>query len=190
MSNKFLAFALLLPGVTFSQSPDQDRYRAEIRPFFNFGKQADNFTQSSSDLGGGLEASFDLNRRLALTGSYALTRIGRGQCLSLFAGGDYPCGPIENEKLREFMGGVRLSFPGQGGIGIPYITGTLGEAKLDRTLVATGSERSTEFAYGIGVGFELRPTRRFGFAFEARAVEAVSSKEWFICLSPGFSFRF
>jgi hypothetical protein len=65
-----------------------------------------------------------LNRHVALTGHYALDRIGRSYILCFST-----CPPLAEEKMHEFMGGVRLSVPNHSRI-TPYAAGTIGAVRL------------------------------------------------------------
>jgi len=178
MTNKLAGCALLFCCTAFSQNSDPGR--GEIRGFI--GTTVDTSSILSEEkLGGGVEGAFHLNRHVAVTANYALNRVGTGGFCFAF-----PCGPFPDEKIHEFMGGVRLSTATRVA---PYVLATIGGIRTEN-FHAAASGKSTEFALGVGVGLDFRITRNTGIALEVRGIDAVSSQVWFVRPTIGFFFRF
>jgi len=181
MRHKLVVSMLLFCGAGFSQSTDLAQGRFEVR---GFGGPAVDTSSIFGDLkfSGGVEAAMGLNRYLALTGHYALDRIGRSNWC--FFG---PCTPLENEKMHEFMGGLRLSVP-QSRV-TPYAAGTIGAVRLVN-FNSSVSSPSTQFAVGVGLGLNIRISHGTGVALDLHTIHAVSTEIWVIRPTAGFYFRF
>ncbi len=173
---------LLFCGVGFSQSADLERGRYEVRGFGGLAGDSSNIF-GDPKFSGGVGAAMGLNRYVALTGHYALDRIGRSNWC--FFG---PCAPLANEKAHEFMGGLRLSFPNHSRI-TPYAAGTIGAVRLVN-FSSSATIPSTQFAVGVGVGLNIRIHQRIGVALDLHAVHAVSTEVWVIRPTAGFYYRF
>jgi len=177
----FLSVVFAVPGL--SQSVDLDRGRVEINGFIGTTVDTSSVFGTSAKVGGGVEAAFGVNRHVAITGDYSFNRIGQTGFLCFG-----PCMPLPDETIHEFMGGVRFSLPNSSRF-TPYATGTVGGLRLGNFgLSSAGS--STEFALGMGLGLDVRITRRTGILVDLRGVDAVSPGIWFVQPSAGFFFRF
>jgi hypothetical protein len=182
MRHRLVVSMLLFCGVGFPQSADLERGRYEVRGFGGLAVETSNIL-GDSKFSGGVGAAMGLNRYVALTGHYALDRIGRSNWC--FFG---PCAPLANEKMYEFMGGLRLSFPNHSRV-TPYAAGTIGAVRLVN-FRSSASSPSTQFAVGAGLGLSIRIRPRFGVALDLHAIHAVSTEIWVIRPTAGFYYRF
>jgi hypothetical protein len=165
-------------GIGFSQSTDLGK--SEIRGFIGTAVDTSIILGTSAKLGGGVEGAYYLNPHVAVTGNYTLSRIGN-EGICLFSA----CAPFPDEKFHELMGGVRLALPRRVS---PYVSATIGGLRTEN-FVNTASGQTTEFAFGIGVGLNIRITRRTGIGLDLRGINATSSKVWIVQPSAGFYFR-
>jgi hypothetical protein len=173
---------LLFCGAGFSQSADLERGIYEVRGFVGRAGHAPTVF-GHSKLSGGVGAAMGLNRYLALTGHYALDRMSRlNWC---FIG---PCTPLDNERMHEFMGGLRLSFPNDSRV-TPYAAGTFGAVRLVN-FGSSVSNPSTRFGVGAGLGLNIRIRPRIGIALDLHPVHAVSTEIWVVRLTAGMYYRF
>lgn len=173
---------LLFCGVGFSQSADLERGRYEVRGFGGLAGDSSNIF-GDPKFSGGVGAAMGLNRYVALTGHYALDRIGRSYFLCFST-----CPPLADEKMNEFMGGVRLSVPNHSRI-TPYAAGTIGAVRLVN-FGSSVSNPSTQLGVGAGLGLNIRIRPRIGIALDLHTVHAVSTEVWVIRPTAGFYYRF
>jgi hypothetical protein len=179
MKKALLACMLAFCGISFSQSADLGR--SEVRGFVNSALDVSTILGASPKLGGGVEGAYYLNPHVAVTGNYTFARIGdNGFCL--FGN----CAPLPDEKIHEFMGGVRLSLPWRVS---PYVSGAIGGLRSEN-LGNSAPGGHTEFALGFGVGLNIRITRMTGIGLDLRGIDATSSQVWLVQPSAGFYFRF
>lgn len=182
MRHKIVVFMLLFCGAGFSQSAHLEQGRFEVRGFGGLAGDSSNIF-GDPKFSGGVGAAMGLNRYVALTGHYALDRIGRSNWC--FSG---PCAPLANEKAHEFMGGLRLSLPNHSRV-TPYAAGTIGAVRLVN-FNSSATIPSTQFAAGVGVGLNIRIHQGIGAALELHGVRAVSTEVWVIRPTVGFYYRF
>jgi opacity protein-like surface antigen len=182
MRHKLVVSMLLFCGAGFSQSADLERGGTEVRGFGGLAADSSNVF-GDPKFSAGVEAAMGLNRYVALTGHYALDQIGRSGC-SFFA----PCTPFENEKMHEFMAGLRLSVPNHSRV-TPYAAGTIGAVRLVN-FGSSVSNPSTQFGVGVGIGLNIRIRHRIGVTLDVHTVHAVSTEIWVIRPTAGFYYRF
>ena len=152
--------------------------RIEIRGFggANWGPDRSPFSDASYSLGG--EVAVDLLRYLAVTGTYSYDDIGTFGIVS--------------GKAHEFMGGVRVPFPGHSVV-TPYIQTSVGGIHLvesaGNVLGVSISAGDTKFAVAPGGGIDFKVTRRFGLGIDMRAIKPVDI-EWQYRATGVVFFRF
>ncbi len=172
--------ALILCATGFSQPVDLDRGKYEIRGYGGVAGSTALFS-SSPNFSAGVEASAGLNRYLAATGNYTFNDIGQtGFCL--FGS----CAPIPDQKVHEFMAGLRGSLPNHSRV-TPYACGTIGAVRLVNFDPSLSPAR---FAFGVGGGLDIRIGRATGFVLDLRGIDPRLSGTWIVRSTIGYYFRF
>ncbi len=182
MPKRLVVCAMALCGAGLSKGVDLDHGSLEIRGFGGGAIESTASLEGTSRFGGGLEVAYGLDRDLALTGNYTLSRLGVSECIFGI------CTPPQDEKIHEFMGGFRFSVPGSSQV-TPYFAATIGAVSFVNRGLGAGSNRP-EFAIGFGGGLDVKIDRRTGIALELRCIEAAPSSIWIVRPTAGFYFRF
>jgi len=141
-----------------------------------------------------LEAAFGLSRFFALTGDYAHDYLPDSEfafILPVFAvQGQFNVHVIQN-RIQEFLGGVRFSVPNHSPI-TPHLQFSMGAVRRtsDPFFAAfVTSSAQTEFGLAPGAGLDYKVSRHFGVGVDANFVKA-NRMTGFYHVMGGVFFRF
>ena len=119
----------------------------------------------------GAQVAVGIDRHWAATFNYIAAKHDQGICLFL-------C-PPPDRTMHEFMAGARYMILTRPRVA-PYLSGTVGGVRAI----------SSSFATGVGIGIDVRATKRVGILVDARGIYAVSPRSWIVRTTAGFYVRF
>jgi hypothetical protein len=146
-----------------------------------------------------IEGAFGVSRFVALTGSYTHDGLPDSNLFLCFA--DRPSDIslsnctryTSSRRIHEFMGGVRVSAINRTRF-TPYVQMSLGTLRqttdsLQTPQVSSTGGEITRFGVAPGLGVDVKLTRHFGIAIDARSVKAIDF-HWLYRTTGGVFVRF
>jgi opacity protein-like surface antigen len=190
------AFVALWGGVACAQDLEKGGFEVRASGGVNAGSRPVEGTSPSF----AVEGAYGLSRFVAVTGSYTHDFLNETSSLFCTVPGFLSPGVIPSgcnrvdlhSRIREFMGGVRLSVPNSSRI-TPYVRLSIGAVRqtTDSSPPApfAGSTDKTEFGFAPGAGLDFKLTRHFGVGADATYVKA-DRFTGFYHVTGGVFFRF
>jgi hypothetical protein len=191
---KAAVFIGLLTTAVYAQDLGKGRLELRASGGINAGGGPIGSPSPSYDL----EAAFGLSRFFALTGDYAHDYLPDSEfafILPVFAvQGQFNVHVIQN-RIQEFLGGVRFSVPNHSPI-TPHLQFSMGAVRRSsdpspansRSFLVMSSAQ-TEFGLAPGAGLDYKVSRHFGVGVDANFVKA-NRMTGFYHVTGGVFFRF